>query len=66
MLHDNEKADQFQASLMLGFSSKAVMEQFFKSDAVKNLSTKIAIYCETVDAYEIAETITFVKEGKKL
>ncbi len=64
--HDNDKSVQFQASLMLGFANKSEMEKFFKSDVVKNLSSKIATYCSAVDAYDIFETITFVKDGKKL
>lgn len=66
VLHDNEANDQFQASIMLGFANKSEMDKFFKSDAVKKLSEKIATYCSAVDAYEIFETITFVKEGKKI
>ena len=64
--HDNSTADQFQASLMLGFTNKSEMENFFASDVIKNLSSKIAMYCSAVNAYEIAETITFVKDGKKI
>ena len=64
--HDNDKNDQFQASLMLGFASKNKMEKFFNSEAVKNLSGRIATYCAAVDAYEIQETITFVQAGKKI
>ena len=66
VLHDNPKEVQFQASLMLGFTDKKAMEEFFKSDAVKELSDRIAIFCSTVHAYEISETITFVKDGKQL
>jgi hypothetical protein len=66
VLHDNDKNDQFQASLMLGFANKTEMEKFFNSDVVKNLSGRIAIYCSAVDAYDIFETITFVQEGKKI
>lgn len=66
VLHDNNKNDQFQASIMLGFANKSEMEQFFKSDVVKNLSGRIATHCAAVDAYEIFETITFVQEGKKI
>lgn len=61
--HDNPKDVQFQASLMLGFSDKSDMEQFFTSEAVKNLSDRIAVFCSAVHAYEIQETLTFVKEG---
>lgn len=66
VLHDNDKNDQFQASLMLGFANKTEMEKFFNSDVVKNLSSKIASHCSVVDAYDIFETITFVQEGKKI
>ena len=66
VLHDNETQEQFQASIMLGFTDKNEMKKFFESAAVKNLSSKIATFCAAVNAYEIAETITFVKEGKKI
>ena len=66
VLHDNDKADQFQASLMLGFSDKNEMEKFFTSEKLKKLSGRIAIYCSAVHAYEIIETLTFVKDGKKI
>lgn len=65
VLHDNEKADQFQASLMLGFSDKNEMKKFFASEEIKKLSERISIYCSAVHAYDIFETITFVKDGKK-
>lgn len=64
--HDNDKSVQFQASLMLGFKDKKAMEQFFRSDAVKNLSDRLSVFCSAVHAYEIDETLTFVKEGKEL
>lgn len=64
--HDNDKSVAFQASLILGFANKSEMDKFFKSDVVKNLSARIATYCSAVDAYEIFETITFVKDGKRL
>lgn len=66
VLHDNDKNVQFQASLMLGFTSKNEMEQFFNSNELKKLSDRIAQFCSAVDAYEIAETITFVKDGKHI
>jgi hypothetical protein len=66
VLHDNPKNVQFQASLMLGFTDKEAMEEFFKGEAVKKLSDRISIFCSAVHAYEIYETLTFVKEGKEL
>lgn len=64
--HDNVKNVQFQASVMLGFVNKSEMDKFFKSEEVKNLSERIAIFCSAVHAYEISETITFLKEGKQI
>lgn len=61
--HDNDKADQFQASIMLGFANKSEMGNFFKSETIKRLSDRIATYCSAVDAYDTFETITFVKDG---
>ncbi len=55
--HDNDKSVQFQASLMLGFENKNEMEK---------LSDRISVFCSAVHAYEIEETLTFVKEGKEL
>ncbi len=39
--------------------------QFFKRGGVKK-SERISTCCSAVDAYDIFETITFVKEGKKV
>ena len=64
--HDNDKMVQFQASVILGFSNKAKMETFFNSEVIKKLSERISAYCSGVHAYEIAETITFVKDGKHI
>lgn len=64
--HDNDKSVQFQASLMLGFTNKNEMEKFYNSQAVKALSERISIFCSAVHAYEIFDTITFVKDGNQL
>ncbi len=64
--HDNDKSVQFQASLMLGFADKNEMDKFFNGDKIKNISDRISVFCSAVHAYEIYETLTFVKEGKKL
>lgn len=66
VLHDNPKEVQFQASLMLGFKDKKTMNDFFTSEAVKKLSDRISIFCSALHAYEISETITFVKDGIQL
>jgi len=64
--HDNPKEVQFQASLMLGFTDKNAMEEFFKGEDVKNLSDRLSVFCSAIHAYEIYETLTFVKDGKEL
>ena len=66
VLHDNDNADQYQASLILGFTNKSEMEKFFSSEAIKKISERIAVFCSAVHAFEIAETITFVKDGKHI
>ncbi len=66
VLHDNAEEVQFQASLMLGFADKTAMEIFFKSDEIKQISDRLSLFCSAIHAYEIDETLTFVKNGKKL
>lgn len=51
---------------MLGFANKSEMNKFFKRGEVKKLSERISTYCSAVDAYDIFETITFVKDGKQV
>ena len=51
---------------MLGFKDQKYMEEYFKSEAVKKLSDRISMFCSAVHAYEISETLTFVKDGKQL
>ena len=64
--HDNDKQVQFQASLMLGFANKNEMEKFFNGDELKKHTDKISVFCSAVHAYEIYETLTFVKHGNRL
>ncbi|RDB02623.1 strictosidine synthase [Runella aurantiaca] len=64
--HDNAPEVQFQASLILGFSNDAAMKSFFSSEELKKLSNRLSVFCSTIHAYEIAETLTFVKNGTQL
>lgn len=66
VLHDNPSEVQFQASVMLGFADEKAMLDFFKSDELKKLSDKLAVFCSAIHAYQISETITFVKDGKRI
>jgi phage-related baseplate assembly protein len=51
---------------MLGFTDRNAMEAFFNGDDVKKLSDRISVFCSAVNAYEISETITYVKDGKRI
>ncbi len=64
--HDNDKSVQFQASLMFGFTNKNEMEKFFNGDEIKKISARISVFCSAVHAYEIVETIAFVKDGNHI
>ncbi|HEV7382790.1 MAG TPA: strictosidine synthase [Dyadobacter sp.] len=64
--HDNPKQEQFQASLMLGFTDKNTMDKFFEGEAVKKLSDRLSVFCSAVHAYEIEYTLTYVSGGKEL
>jgi hypothetical protein len=66
VMHDNPKEVQFQASLMLGFADKKSMDNFFNSENTKKLAERIAVFCSAVHAYEISETLTFVKNAEIL
>jgi hypothetical protein len=66
VMHDNPTKEQFQASLMLGFTDTTTMKKFFKSNEIKNISDRLSLFCSAIHAYEIDETLTFVKDGKRL
>lgn len=63
VLHDNAPENQFQATLMFGFSDSKAMDDFYKSEVLKKLSDRIAVFCSAVHAYEIQETLTYIKDG---
>lgn len=64
--HDNAKEVQFQASLTVGFTDRDEMMQFFASEAIKKISERLSMFCSAVHAYEIHDTLTFVKDGEQL
>ena len=61
VLHDNPEELRFQASLILGFSDRKAMDEFFTSAALKALADRIVVFCSAVHAYEVEKTLTFVK-----
>lgn len=64
--HDNPIDQRFHASVILGFADTKTMEQFLAGDVVKKLSTRLPDFVSAIHAYEVAETLTYVKDGKVL
>ncbi|GAA4669994.1 hypothetical protein [Phytohabitans rumicis] len=62
--HDNPADQRFHASLILGFTDAGALRACFASDAVAQLSSRLAGFASAVHAYEVSEALTFVKEGR--
>lgn len=60
--HDNPKGQRLHASVILGFADDAARDAFFAEDAPA-LSALLSPHASAVHAYDIAETLTFVKGG---
>jgi hypothetical protein len=64
--HDNPTDQRFHASLILGFTGPDALRAFFGSGEIATLSRKLPEYVSAVHAYEVAEALTFVRDGKIL
>ena len=64
--HDNPTDQRFHASLMLGFADASARAAFFDSDEIMLLSDELPMFASAVHAYEVSETLTYVKEGDVL
>ena len=64
--HDNPADQQFHASVMLGFADATEQADFFESRKLVRLSTELARYASAVHAYQVAEALTFVRDGTML
>jgi hypothetical protein len=64
--HDNPTDQRFHASLVLGFTDTNALRTFFGSGEIATLSGRLPEFVSAVHAYEIAETLTYVKDGKVL
>jgi hypothetical protein len=64
--HDNPTDQRFHASLILGFSDTNALRAFFSSGEIATLSGTLAEFMSAVHAYEVAETLTYVQDGKML
>ena len=61
--HDNPADQRFHASVMLGFADAAEQAAFFESRKLGSLSTELARFASAVHAYQVAEALTFVRDG---
>jgi hypothetical protein len=61
--HDNPADQRFHASIMLGFSDAAAQAAFLESGRLADLSARLARYASAVHAYQVAEALTFVRDG---
>jgi hypothetical protein len=61
--HDNPPDQRFQASMMLGFADAAEQEAFFGSLKLTSVSTALSRFASAVHAYQVAEALTYVRDG---
>ena len=64
--HDNPKDQQFQASLILGFSDLSARSAFFVDGGAARLSSALASQVAAVHAYDVAAALTYVENGERL
>lgn len=64
--HDNAPADQFHASVLLGFADEAAETAFFGQVWLESLSQRLALFCTAAHAYQLTEAPTFVEHGQNL
>jgi hypothetical protein len=64
--HDNPTGQRFHASVMLGFTDPNALRGFFGSGEIPALSGKLPQFVSAVHAYEVAEALTYVENGKIL
>lgn len=53
--HDNAPADQFHASVLLGFADEATAQAFFTQARLESLSQRLALFCVAAHAYQLTE-----------
>ena len=61
--HDNPVDQRFHASVMLGFANVEEQAAFFNSRALGTISAQLSPIASAVHAYEVAEALTFVRDG---
>lgn len=61
--HDNPVEERFQASLLVGFTSREERSRFFSTTA-QALNSHLTGVVWAVEAYDVQEIVTYVKQGK--
>lgn len=64
--HDNPADQRFHASFILGFADPAARAAFFEAPEVASLSDALAPFASAVHAYDVTDTLTYVKDGERL
>jgi hypothetical protein len=64
--HDNPADQRFHASIMLGFADAVEQAAFFDSGKLGSVSTELANFASAAHAYQVAEALTFVRDGATL
>jgi hypothetical protein len=64
--HDNPSDQRFHASLILGFADPAARTGFFEGTEIQPLSQTLAPVASAIHAYDVFETLTYVKDGEIL
>ena len=66
MAHDNAPEVQFHWALILGFADRQAMNAFFKSNELKRLSSRMAVFSSAIHAYDVEKTFVFIDNGRRV
>ncbi|GGS79068.1 hypothetical protein [Streptomyces violaceus] len=61
--HDNPHDQRFHASPILGFTDTAARDAFYTGNVIQGLSDQLAPLVSAIHAYDVATTLTYVKNG---
>jgi hypothetical protein len=61
--HDNPPPQRLHASLVLGFPDAAARAAFFEGTEIRQWSPAVATVASAIHAYDVSETLTYVKDG---
>jgi hypothetical protein len=49
--------------LILGFADRQAMNTFFKSNELKRLSSRMAVFSSAIHTYDFEKTLVFIDNG---